>query len=208
MLHLETGTIHVDVESLLTVDWNEVSRHAAIPQKDEVLGFRYDTGIKGVANSFRVQPKWGFIFPDISVPESHSYHVDLERDFQDTSDLGYYVGSPIHSLVCTRLVHPVPKLAKRGEGDLPDINISYWYISTCHGTPANLRMENGRTGSVNLLLVGALKDWLLVYLCSQSKLESCLRKEFPKHRSCAQFARRLDNLLAPSWLHVRDTQHG
>ena len=100
-----------------------------------------------------MQPKEDFVFPDFSVPEPHSYYDNPKQGFQDTIDsppsgqLGYYVGTPIHSLECTRLVHPGPKLAKRGEGDLPGINTPYWYISTCHGAPANLHIEYSRTGS-------------------------------------------------------------
>jgi len=160
-----------------------------------------------------MQPKGGFVFLDFSVPEPHLYHGNPEQDFQDTIDsppsgqLGYYVGTPIHSLECTRLVHPGPKLAKRGEGDLPGINIPYWYISTCYGTPANLHIEDGRTGSVNLLLVGAPKDWLLIHPGSKTNLESCLRKEFPKHKSYTQFARHLDILLALRWLRERDIEY-
>jgi len=147
------------------------------------------------------------------VPEPYSYHGNPEQDFQDTIDsppsgqLGYYVSTPIHSLEYTCLVHPGPKLAKRGEGDLPGINTPYWYISTCYGTPANLHIEDGRTGSVNLLLVGAPKDWLLIHPGSKTNLESCLRKEFPKHKSCTQFARYLDILLAPRWLRERDIEY-
>ncbi|KAF2785663.1 transcription factor jumonji, partial [Melanomma pulvis-pyrius CBS 109.77] len=90
------------------------------------------------------------------------------------------------------------------KGNLPGINTTYWYISTCYGTPANLHMEAGKTGSANLLLAGAPKDWLFIDPHSTSKLEACLREAFPDCKSCSQFVRHLDILISPSWLRKRN----
>ncbi|KAF2241461.1 transcription factor jumonji, partial [Trematosphaeria pertusa] len=87
--------------------------------------------------------------------------------------------------------------------ELPGINTAYWYISTCYGTPANLHIEDGKTGSVNLLVKGAPKDWLFILPGSKDKLENALREEFSSTKPCSQFARHLDILLAPSWLRQR-----
>jgi len=59
----------------------------------------------------------------------------------------------------TGLVDPGEKLSRRGEHGLLGINSPYWYVST---TSANLHIKNAKTGSVNLLLAGASKDWLFI----------------------------------------------
>ncbi|KAF2728550.1 transcription factor jumonji, partial [Polyplosphaeria fusca] len=88
---------------------------------------------------------------------------------------------------------------------LPGINTPYWYISTCYGTWANLHIEDAKTGSVNLLLAGAPKDWLFIHQSSTYLLETCLRKEFPNLvKPCSQFVRHLNLILSPHWLRTRE----
>jgi hypothetical protein len=207
------GYLLLDVKSLPAVDWAEVSQDATTPPRDEIVGFSYVKGTQGVAHSFCASRKLEFVFPDFSGPAPCAPHVDPEQDFQDTidhppsGDLAYYVGVPLGSLPCTDLVHPGNKLKERGNGKLLGINTPYWYISTCHGTPANLHVEDGRTGSVNLLLAGAPKDWLFVHQPSKAKFEASLREEFPDCKACSQFARHLNILLAPSWLRERGIEY-
>jgi hypothetical protein len=174
------GYLLLDVESLPAVNWADLSRDATTPPKDEIVGFSYVKGTQGVAHSFCASRKLKFVFPDFSGPALCAPHVNPEQDFQDTidhppsGDLAYYVGVPLGALPHTDFVHPSDKLKEQDNGQLLGINTPYWYISTCRGTPANLHVEDGRTGSVNLLLAGALKDWLFVHQRSKAKFEACL----------------------------------
>jgi hypothetical protein len=208
----EYGYLLFDVNSLPVVDWNEVSRDAPKPQGDEIRSFCFAMGAQGVAHSYRSARQLDFILPDFSVPEPLP-HLDSEQDFESTiirppdGDLGYYVGVPFFTLACTGLVHPGDKLIQRGNGALPGINTPYWYISTCHGTAANLHVQDAKTGSVNFLLAGAPKDWLFIHQQSTAKLEACLQNEFSNCKPCSQFARHLDILLSPSWLRKRAIEY-
>lgn len=83
------------------------------------------------------------------------------------------------------------------------VNSVYWYVSCNKNTLAPLHREDGNTGSANLLLAGAEKQWLFIHKSSSEKLEGCIREEFLGSRDCAQFVRHLNLILETSWFDKR-----
>jgi hypothetical protein len=63
-----------------------------------------------------------------------------------------------------------------------------------------LHVEDGDTGSANLLLAGAEKHWIIVHRSSAEKLERCIRDQFPAYRACSQFVRHHNVIVGPRWL--------
>jgi hypothetical protein len=206
------GYLILDVKSLPTVDWAEVSQTTIKPKKDEITGFRFDKGPQGIAHSFRTTRTVDFVFPDFSSPDSKFSNDNPEQNFQDLidsppeGDLAYYVGVPLFELPFTNLVHPGDKLLKRGDGNLSGINTAYWYSCRDRGGSAPLHFEDVEMASSNILVAGRAKVWMFIHESSRSALEECLRAEFPKSKNCSQFVRHHNILVSPEWLRERNIQ--
>ncbi|KAH8728490.1 JmjC domain-containing protein, partial [Phaeosphaeriaceae sp. PMI808] len=86
---------------------------------------------------------------------------------------------------------------------LPGVNKPYWYTSREANTPAPIRIEDGNTGSANLLLAGAAKHWLIIHRSSVSQFEKCVKQEFVSLKACSQFVRHHNIVVGPDWLTER-----
>ncbi|KAF2650683.1 transcription factor jumonji, partial [Lophiostoma macrostomum CBS 122681] len=93
------------------------------------------------------------------------------------------------------------RLRQRNGGNIPGVNTPFWYISQCEKTPATLHIEDGALGSVNLLLAGAPKLWLLVPEHEKEKLEGRMKELYGTAPfACSQKIRHYDALVSPSLL--------
>ncbi|CAN9209539.1 unnamed protein product [Alternaria alternata] len=95
----------------------------------------------------------------------------------------YLICEPLSDHSINTLLDAGPRCNRRPE--IAGVNRPYWYVSCEPNTPATLHVEDGNTGSANLLLAGAEKHWIIVYRSSAEKLERCIRDQFPTSRACS-----------------------
>ena len=85
--------------------------------------------------------------------------------------------------------------------DIPGITTPYLYYSNDDTTPAPLHVEDAGLGSVNILLAGAPKVWILVPPTAQHRFEEMLQRLYPQCKlSCSQSVRHISAVLSPSIL--------
>ncbi|EON69796.1 hypothetical protein W97_09059 [Coniosporium apollinis CBS 100218] len=77
---------------------------------------------------------------------------------------------------------------------------SYAYLSAKRGSPATLHIEDGLLGSINLVVAGHPKIWLMVAASDREKLETAVQNAFRKTTACSQFVRHKNLVLSPSLL--------
>lgn len=102
-----------------------------------------------------------------------------------------------------------PRLRQTGT-ELPGIHTPYAYVSMTRGTAAALHIEDAGLGSINILLAGAPKLWLVIYPEHQKKLEARIRETFSNImtlHNCSQFVRHLNILLSPRLLDTWDISY-
>ncbi|CAN9217790.1 unnamed protein product [Alternaria alternata] len=95
----------------------------------------------------------------------------------------YLICEPLSDHSINTLLDAGPQCNRRPE--IAGVNRPYWYVSCESNTPATLHVEDGNTGSANLLLAGAEKHWIIVHRSSAEKLERCIRDQFPTSRACS-----------------------
>ncbi|KAH7053475.1 JmjC domain, hydroxylase-domain-containing protein [Macrophomina phaseolina] len=86
---------------------------------------------------------------------------------------------------------------------IPGVHTAYEYYSTGRGSGSAMHVEDGYLGSMNLVLAGAPKVWLLVQPRFREKLEAKVKEELMEDTGsyvCSQFVRHLDKLLSPELL--------
>ncbi|RAQ98941.1 JmjC-domain-containing protein [Stemphylium lycopersici] len=110
----------------------------------------------------------------------------------------YLICEPLSDHSINTLLDAGPQCNRRPE--IAGVNRPYWYVSCEPNTPATLHVEDGNTGSANLLLAGAEKHWIIVHRSSAEKLERCIRDQFPTSRACSQFVRHHNVIVGPRWL--------
>ncbi|CAI9635563.1 unnamed protein product, partial [Alternaria burnsii] len=110
----------------------------------------------------------------------------------------YLICEPLSDHSINTLLDAGPQCNRRPE--IAGVNRPYWYVSCEPDTPATLHVEDGNTGSANLLLAGAEKHWIIVHRSSAEKLERCIRDQFPTSRACSQFVRHHNIIVGPRWL--------
>ncbi|KAI0570582.1 JmjC domain-containing protein [Pyrenophora tritici-repentis] len=110
----------------------------------------------------------------------------------------YLICKPLSDHSINSLLDAGPQCNRRPE--IPGVNRLYWYVSCEPNTPANLHIEDGNTGSANLLLAGAEKHWIIIHRSSAEKLERCIRNQFPGSKECSQFVRHHNIIVGPRWL--------
>ncbi|KAI4940767.1 hypothetical protein J4E91_011254 [Alternaria rosae] len=113
----------------------------------------------------------------------------------------YLICKPLSDHSINTLLDAGPQCNRRPE--IPGVNRPYWYVSCEPNTPATLHIEDGNTGSANLLLAGAEKHWIIVHRSSAEKLERSIRDQFPSSRRCSQFVRHHNVIVGPQWLEKR-----
>ena len=113
----------------------------------------------------------------------------------------YLICKPLSDHAVNRLLDAGSQCNRRPK--IPGVNRPYWYVSGELNTLATLHIEDGNTGSANLLLAGAEKHWIIIPRSSADKLESCIREQFPASKSCSQFLRHHDVIVGPCWLEAR-----
>jgi hypothetical protein len=117
----------------------------------------------------------------------------------------YLICEPLSDHAVNRLLDAGSQCNRRPK--IPGVNRPYWYVSGEPNTPATLHIEDGNTGSANLLLAGAEKHWIIIPRSSADKLESCIREQFPALKSCLQFVRHHDVIVGPLWLETRGIRY-
>ena len=113
----------------------------------------------------------------------------------------YLICKPLSDHSINTLLDAGPQCNRRPE--IPGVNRPYWYVSCEPNTPATLHIEDGNTGSANLLLAGAEKHWIIVHRSSAERLERGIRDQFPGSRRCSQFVRHHNVIVGPQWLEKR-----
>ncbi|KAF4310496.1 putative transcription factor jumonji aspartyl beta-hydroxylase protein [Botryosphaeria dothidea] len=83
---------------------------------------------------------------------------------------------------------------------LPGINTPYSYISGSQGSPAPLHVEDALLYSVNAVLTGASKLWLIIPPRARADLEARIRQNFEPTKPCSQFVRHQDIIIHPNLL--------
>lgn len=84
---------------------------------------------------------------------------------------------------------------------IPGVHTSYLYISASSGSGTALHVEDGFLGSINIVLAGAPKLWLMLEPRDRAKLEDMVKQDLRgKKHPCSQFVRHLDDLLSPDLL--------
>lgn len=90
---------------------------------------------------------------------------------------------------------------KLTNGWIHGVHTAYLYISASRGSGSALHVEDGFLGSINVVLAGAPKVWLMVEPEYREELESKAKERLGgKDYSCSQFVRHLDSLLSPELL--------
>jgi hypothetical protein len=94
-----------------------------------------------------------------------------------------------------------PGHLKRSRPEIPGLNTPYLYISSDNYTPTGMHVEDALTGSANLVVAGAPKDWLIVARGSVEKFEGLTRRLFRKEAgTCNQFVRHISVIYSPQLL--------
>ncbi|KAL0256820.1 hypothetical protein SLS55_007629 [Diplodia seriata] len=198
-----------------------------VPRKkgDPLYGLACSSLIDGndQASSFRV--------PDLLQPgealDARELLLSTVRDARRGEGQSYLV-MPAES--CPRWLYSlglIPELLDCGEqlkrtvSWIPGIHTAYLYISACRGSNSPLHVEDGFLGSVNIVLAGAPKVWLMIEPCYRRELEhkaKCYlvkdkrKREEEEHegqgqdqsKECSQFVRHLSTLLSPKLLDAWD----
>lgn len=104
------------------------------------------------------------------------------------------IGLPSELLDCGRRL-------KLTDGWIHGVHTAYLYISASRGSGSALHVEDGFLGSINIVLAGAPKVWLMVEPSYRVELEIKAKEKLGgDDYSCSQFVRHLDNLLSPELL--------
>jgi hypothetical protein len=185
---------------------SELLRTCAVPQDAPIQGFRIEKGIPGCINAYvnRSAVVDFATFSDLEHEPSTSH--DPEKDFQlwisdPPTNVSYLICDPLKENHVNHLLDAGP-LKRRP--CIAGVNTPYWYVSLDADTPATIHIEDGNTGSANLLLAGADKHWLIVHRSSSSRFEDCVKTEFGSNNDvCSQFVRHHDLIPSPAWLRER-----
>ena len=99
------------------------------------------------------------------------------------------------------LVDSGPKLKQRGpEEGLPGITSPHWYLAVLMNTVATMHIEDAGLWSVNLVVCGAPKLWLVIPPAQKKKLEAALCREYESPPTCSQKIRHFNVLVSPAKL--------
>ena len=119
-----------------------------------------------------------------------------------TLRLRYYIGelqsTNSHYLeTLYDLLRPAGALIPVKGKPIPGITTPYLYYSDESNTPATMHVEDAGLGSVNLLVAGAPKIWLLLPPASKVDFEHLMQRLFPKAKlsSCSQHVRHIGFLI-------------
>ncbi|KAA8611989.1 protein containing SET domain protein [Pyrenophora tritici-repentis] len=202
----ERGYFILEVQE--TWDASELTKllHTAkAPGRDEIKGFKLARGTSDCLHA-QVARNISLSLQDIKGFSEARASIQPKMEFEE------WIAEPpecVQYLVCEPLAnHAVNRLLDAGSQcnrrpEIPGVNRPYWYVSGGPNTPATLHIEDGNTGSANLLLAGAEKHWIIVPRSSADKLESCIREQYPASKLCSQFLRHHDVIVGPRWLEAR-----
>ena len=202
----DRGYLILDVqETWDALELTKLLRSAKAPGCDEIKGFKL---ARGASDCLHAQVTRDI---SLSLPNFEGFS-EARMSPQPEIEFEEWIANPpacVQYLICEPLSdHAVNRLLDAGSQcnhrpKIPGVNRPYWYISGEPNTPATLHIEDGNTGSANLLLAGAEKHWIIIPRSSADKLESCIREQFPASKSCSQFLRHHDVIVGPCWLEAR-----
>jgi hypothetical protein len=163
-----------------------------LPGRDEIKGFKLARGASDCLHA-RVARDVSLSLQDFQGFSEARASLQPKIEFEE-----WIAGPParVQYLICEPLSdHAVNRLLDAGSQcnrrpKIPGVNRPYWYVSGEPNTPATLHIEDGNTGSANLLLAGAEKHWIIVPRSSADKLESCIRKQYPASNHVRSFCDR------------------
>ena len=99
----------------------------------------------------------------------------------------------------TILVDAGFRLKRRGPPDgIQGVNIPYWLLGITPYTITPMHIEDGGLGSVNLVVGGAPKLWLVISPADKEKLEEILCRFYKNSPTCLQRVRHFNVLISPS----------
>ena len=189
-----------------TGDITELLRNATVPMEQYATkGFEF----KNKGHNY-IQPSVdGNASVDLSEFEDLKCNLakNPKQQFQNWVDhpperVSYLICDPLKEHGINQLLQSGNKLRSRGL--IHGVNTPYWYVSCDESTPATIHIEDGNTGSANLLVAGAEKHWMIIHRGSATKFEQCIRNEFQGSKDCSQFVRHHNLLLGPAWLEERN----
>jgi hypothetical protein len=204
----ERGYLLLDIE----MSWDDAELYQLV--RTSTL----PTNVSGIVKGFQLN-RGGTGFVHATVDEDATLDLSAFEDlrnadapikctvaFQDLADVqsnhvSYLISEPLSHHWVNSLLDAGPKCNQRPA--MLGVNSLYWYVSCDKNTPAPLHREDGNTGSANLLLAGAEKQWIFIHKGSSDRLEKCIRSEFPGSRDCTQFIRHHNLVLETSWLDER-----
>jgi hypothetical protein len=195
------GYLKLVVDKIPPANWLSILQDLA-PAKDQIQGIQFKRSIPGFVEVYTPEHSQ-FTGLDLLATETTHSPDDPKAYFQETIDsppsgfLLYYIGPLLLEVPHNALVHPGERLMRRGAGALSGINTVYWYLSTCPLTPARLHLEDVYFPSVNLLLAGKPKFWLVFPPDSKTKLEDLIQRKFMQGAPCSQFVGHLGLLISP-----------
>lgn len=188
-------------------DMEEILRTAKEDKTKYVYGFHISSKMTGYLEAHVDNTVSLDIQPTLDSNWSNSDAHDSESDFQAWVDqpvqkVRYLIGPPwIQDHFGNHLLSAGSSMERRQP--IPGVNQPYWYLSLDAHTPASVHIEDANTGSANILLYGADKQWQIIHPASAEKFEKCIREEFRQSKNCTQFVRHHNIILSPTWLRER-----
>ncbi|RMZ74108.1 transcription factor jumonji [Pyrenophora seminiperda CCB06] len=199
----ERGYLILEVQKYWDVsELTQLLRAAEALDRDEIKGFTLSQGDVDCLHA-HVAAEISLDLCDIEgfndACVSHQPKEEFEEWIARPPDrVQYLICKPLSDHSINSLLDAGPQCNRRPE--IPGVNRPYWYVSCEPNTPATLHIEDGNTGSANLLLAGAEKHWIIVHRSSAEKLEHCIRNQFPGSKECSQFVRHHNVIVGPRWL--------
>lgn len=141
------------------LELTKLLRTAKASGPDEIKGFKIAQGTSGCLHA-RVARNISLSLQDLEGFSEARVSLQPKMEFEE------WISEPpncVEYLICTPLSdHSINRLLDAGSQcnrrpEIPGVNRPYWYVSGEPNTPATLHIEDGNTGSANLLLTGAKK---------------------------------------------------
>jgi hypothetical protein len=202
----ERGYLILEVQATWdALELTKFLRTAKAPGRDEIKGFKFAQGTSGCLHA-QVARDISLSLQDLEGFSEARVSLQPKMDFEEWISeppycVEYLICEPLSDHTVNYLLDAGPQCNLRPE--IPGVNRPYWYMSGEPNTPATLHIEDGNTGSANLLLAGAEKHWIIIPRSSADKLESCIREQHPASKSCSQFLRHHNIIVGPRWLETR-----
>jgi hypothetical protein len=179
------------------------------PGQDQITGQYVSVGSNGTAK-IRVATYKKLSFPDLPLPggERTYSHAEIRQVFEDVVSspprgrLAYCISPPLlkpGQASYIPLVDCGEKLKRRNHGQIPGVNTVYWYWNFDGVSASPMHEEDCGLFSVNCMLSGSAKLWMIIPPSHRELLIQKLDGIF-QMCPCSQCIRHLDRIISPSQL--------